>query len=160
MRASPGFTAVAVLSLALAIGANTAIFSLINPLLLRSLPVRNPQELVEFLWLSPRDPRMNYFRSKDYARFREQNTVLSELIAVRAFRVDGGADNAALNAESVVGHFFEALGIEPAIGRLIRPQDKGHQGHGGKMCLKNAHFRAASALSCARAAERIPVRMW
>ena len=59
MRRSPGFTAVAVLSLALGIGANTAIFSLINTLMLRLLPVRDPEQLVELLSKYPGDPRMN-----------------------------------------------------------------------------------------------------
>src|SRR2546421_520852 len=59
MRRSPGFTAVAVLSLALGIGANTAIFSLINTLMLRRLPVRDPGQLVELLSQYPGEPRTN-----------------------------------------------------------------------------------------------------
>ena len=61
MRRSPGFTAVAVLSLSLGIGANTAIFSLINTLMLRLLPVREPEQLVELLSRYPGEPRINAF---------------------------------------------------------------------------------------------------
>jgi putative ABC transport system permease protein len=59
MRRSPGFTAIAVLSLALGIGANTAIFSLINILMLRLLPVKDPQQLVELLSRYPGEPRLD-----------------------------------------------------------------------------------------------------
>ena len=70
------FTAVAVVSLALGIGANTAIFSLINTLMLRQLPVREPQQLVQFLSAYPGDPRMNVFPWTSYERFRDRNTVV------------------------------------------------------------------------------------
>ncbi len=71
-RRSPGFTAVAVLSLALAIGANTAIFSLINTLMLRSLPVADPARLVEFLNQYPGDPPLNVFSRQSFAYFRDR----------------------------------------------------------------------------------------
>ncbi len=66
MRRSPGFTAVAVLSLSLGIGANTAIFSLINTLMLRLLPVRDPEQLVELLSRYPGEPRINAFSWQSY----------------------------------------------------------------------------------------------
>jgi len=65
------FTTVAVVSLALGIGANTAIFSLINTLMLRQLPVREPQQLVQFMSVYPGDPPMNGFPYVHYERMRD-----------------------------------------------------------------------------------------
>src|SRR5437879_255736 len=79
LRKSPGFTAVAVLSLALGIGANTGIFTLIDAILLRWLPVQNPQELV-ILALNPSRPRP-YFNYPDYRCIRDQNRSYTGLIA-------------------------------------------------------------------------------
>src|SRR5207249_1795759 len=86
LRRSPGFTAVAVLSLALGIGANTAIFSVINALMLRDLPVREPGRLVELLSRYPGEPRMNGFSSSVYERFRDQNHVFSDVIGLSPVR--------------------------------------------------------------------------
>jgi len=122
---SRGFTAVAVLTLAVGVGANTAIFSLVNTLMLRSLPVRQPEQLVEFLFKYPGDPRLNSYWWKDYERFRDQNHVFSDLIAVSRgrFQVTGstyGPD--IVDGMYVSGNFFDALGLRPAIGRLVGPQ--------------------------------------
>ncbi len=127
MRRTPGFTAVAVLSLALGIGANTAIFSLINTLMLRLLAVRDPEQLVELLQKYPGEPRGNGFWSwQSYEHFRDYNHVFSGLIGFGAshFSVRGkGLEPEALNGAYVVGKFFPVLGVEAAIGRLIGPQD-------------------------------------
>src|SRR5689334_2905111 len=82
LRRSPGFSAVAIVMLALAIGANTAIFSLVNALMLRDLPVREPSRLVQFLWNYPGDPPMNFFLSEHYEQFRDHNTVFSDVMGV------------------------------------------------------------------------------
>src|ERR1700704_6646088 len=87
MRRSPGFTAVAVLSLALGIGANTAIFSLINTLMLRMLPVQQPEQLVEFLNQYPGDPPGNYFSRQSFEYFRDHNHVFSGLTGVQLSRL-------------------------------------------------------------------------
>jgi len=81
MRRSPGFTAVALLSLALGIGANTAIFSLINTLMLRMLPVPQPRQLVELLEKYPGEPRGSYFSWASYEHYRDHNHVFSALTA-------------------------------------------------------------------------------
>ena len=127
MRRAPGFTAIAVVSLALGIGANTAIFSLIDAVMLRSLPVRDPGQLVELLSQYPGEPRMNSFSWKYYEHFRDRNHVFSSLTGVsRAqfeVRVDGqGAET--VDGDYVLGDFFPTLGVEAAIGRLIGPEDR------------------------------------
>ena len=127
MRRSGGFTFVAVLSLALGIGANTAIFSVINTLMLRLLPVRNPEQLVELLQKYPGEPRGNGFWSwESYKHFRDHNHVFSDLISFvdSHFSVRGEhAEPETVNGEYVTGNFFSALGVKPAIGRLIVPED-------------------------------------
>src|SRR5260221_2824677 len=80
LRKSPGFTAVAVLSLALGIGANTAIFSIINGLMLRTLPVGDPGRLVELLHQYPGEPAFNGVSWDAYRIMRDGNHVFSDLI--------------------------------------------------------------------------------
>jgi len=126
LRRSPGFTSVAVLSLALGIGANTAIFSLIYALLLRTLPVRDPGELVELLHRYPGEPHLNGFSWQAYQFMREHNHVFSGLIAAanQPFHVRGeGLEPQTANGAYVDGDFFPVLGVKPAIGRLIGPED-------------------------------------
>jgi len=84
MHRSPGFTALAAISLALGIGANTAILSLAHTLLWRDLPVRNPADLVEPLSLYPGDPPLNFFSWNSYQHFRDRNHVFSEVTAAFA----------------------------------------------------------------------------
>jgi predicted permease len=120
------FTTVAVVSLALGIGANTAIFSLINTLMLRMLPVREPQQLVQFMSAYPGEPRMNGFPYVHYERIRDANTVFSDVIGAAPARVRvsrDGSEPQPVYAEYVTGNFFSALGVEPALGRALRPQD-------------------------------------
>jgi predicted permease len=120
------FTTVAVVSLALGIGANTAIFSLINSLMLRMLPVREPQQLVQFMSVYPGEPRMNGFPYVHYERFRDANTIFSDVIGASPARVTvsrEGSDPQAVYGGYVTGNFFPALGVEPALGRMLRPQD-------------------------------------
>jgi len=127
LRRSPAFTAVAVLSLALGIGANTAIFTLINALMLRTLPVREPQQLVELLSRYPGEPRVNGFSWKYYEHFRDRNHVFSDLAAVVSpsrFQVTPeGFDPEVVEGEYVTGNFFPMLAVPPAAGRLIGPED-------------------------------------
>lgn len=125
-RGSPGFTAVAVLTLALGVGANTAIFSLINTLMLRMLPVRDPGQLVELLHRYPGEPRMNGFPWQSYQHFRDHNHVFSGLIGFSPSRFSLRGENLeaeTVDGEYVVGEYFPVLGIRPAIGRLIGPDD-------------------------------------
>jgi predicted permease len=126
MRRTPAFTAVAVLSLALGIGANTAIFSLINALLLRPLPVDHPEQLVEFLIQYPGEPAMNIFSMQSYEHFRDHNHVFSGLTGVQQRRLyvrGQGIEPETVVRGAVIENFFQMLGVKPATGRLIGPGD-------------------------------------
>jgi predicted permease len=126
MRRTPGFTAVAVVSLALGIGANTAIFSLVNALMLRMLPVEHPGQLVELLFKAPGQDHFNAFSWQSYQHYREHNHVFSGLIASSdtPFAVHGdGLEPEILHGGYVTPNYFSVLGVNPALGRLIGPED-------------------------------------
>ena len=129
MRRSPGFTAVAILSLALGIGANTAIFSLMYTVMLRLLPVAHPEQLVELLHRLPREGhRGNSFAWQAYQDLRDHNDVLEALIAASpsSFYLRGaGLEVEKVDGDYVDGNFFPVLGMRAAIGRLIGPEDDG-----------------------------------
>ncbi|HJT88853.1 MAG TPA: ABC transporter permease [Bryobacteraceae bacterium] len=126
MRRAPGFTFAAVLTLALGIGANTAIFSLVNALMLHMLPVRDPGRLVALLSKYPGEPRGSYFSLDSYRYYRDHNDVFAGVIAdyssPREVSADG-LDPEIVDGETVSGNFFPVLGVEPAIGRLLGPED-------------------------------------
>ncbi len=127
MRRSPGFTAVAVLSMALGIGANTAIFSLVRAVILRVLPVREPGQLVELLDKYPGEPRGSYFSLASYEHYRDHNDVFSGLVGVSASRFTAraaGHEPETLDGECVTANYFLVLGLKPAIGRLIGPENE------------------------------------
>jgi len=142
---SPAFTAVVVLTLALGIGANTAIFSLTDQLLLRLLPVRDPQQLVVFENPGPfqgRTENNNTFSYPMYRDFRDGTPVISGLLAsfpVNAtLTVNGGAER--VNAELVSGNYFDVLGVHPAVGRSIAPDDDRTPGGGAVVMLSNGYW--------------------
>ncbi len=129
MRRSPGFTAVAILSLAFGIGANTAIFTLIDAVMLRSLPVRSPNELVSVGDASRPTahwnggPMANIFSYPLYQRLRDQNRVFSGLLASGlAGRVDltvGDGGSEPIHGRLVSSNYFEVLGVSPVLGRAF-----------------------------------------
>jgi hypothetical protein len=130
LRKNRGFTVTAVVTLGLGIGANTAIFSLVNALMLHAAPVRDPRALVELLHRYPGEPAFNGFSWDAYQVLR-QNHVLSDLVVDShgIFFVRGQA----LGQQTVFGGylsatFFDSLGLRPAIGRLLGPEadDLGH----------------------------------
>jgi predicted permease len=134
---SPGFSAVAVVSLALGIGANTAIFTLINGLMLKSLPVSEPQDLVSFgtqvgggqvdgITPGPLD----LFPYSFYQRIKSPNSLFSGVCAyssfrpVVTFRVSGTGQTAVQGISHLVsGNFFHVLGATPLLGRVLVPSD-------------------------------------
>jgi predicted permease len=127
MRRTPGVTAVVVASLALGIGANTAIFSLVYSVMLRSLPVAHPEQLVELLQKYPGEPRGNgYWSTRSYEHYREHNHVFAALTGTvldTVARVQAeGWEAETVVAEYVIGNYFPVLGVQPALGRVIGPE--------------------------------------
>jgi predicted permease len=126
LRRNPGFTTVAVLTLALGIGANTAIFTLVNALLLRALPaVREPHQL--FLVTDAGNASLGY---PLYEQFRDENKSFPGMFAAdhigkRRLSVAGpvGAEAEPVWAQAVSGNFFAVLGVGAAVGRTFTPQD-------------------------------------
>ncbi len=129
---SPGFTAIAVITLALGIGANTAIFSLMNQVLLRELPIQNPDELVILRAPGPATGHISSdgdstesFSYPMYKGLRDTNSVFSGILARYGFSASvashGQTDRA--SGEVVSGNYFEVLGVRPAIGRVFSQED-------------------------------------
>ena len=136
LRKAPGFTLVAVVTLALGIGANTAIFSLLDQAMLRSLPVKEPERLAllratgKFNGFSrTRAEDSLYFSYPMYRDLRDHNSVFSGLIATTYAQVGvqwHGKPELA-DAELVSGNYFDVLGVQPALGRLFVPADDAAQ---------------------------------
>ena len=126
LRRTPVFTIVAIALLAVSVGVNTAIFTLLDVVVLRPLPVRAPGELVEPLTRYPGDPRRNGYSWEFYEHLRNRGTVFSDVIGfapVRFQTPDGSGGVETLDGHYAVGTLFPALGVQPAIGRLIGPDD-------------------------------------
>lgn len=126
LRKSPGFTFVTVMTLALGIGANTALFSLVNSVLLGSLPVRNPDELVVVQYTESRSQEAeDDFSYPMYQAIRDKNTVFSGVLcrAGLDFNVSYGNQSERALGEMVSGNYFETLGVRPFLGRLLGPED-------------------------------------
>jgi len=128
LRKSPGFTAVAVATLALGIGANTAIFTVINALLLRSLPVQHPEQLVVVgnpslvHSFGSGTPRTTLFSFPLYRELRDNNSVFSSLLASSNLKdlrinIDSGLEN--ISGRLVTENYFQALGVNALLGRTF-----------------------------------------
>jgi predicted permease len=133
LRKSPGFTLTVIITLALGIGANAAVFTLFDQVLLRMLPVERPKELVRFHWTgafsgstsSFGGDSKNYFSYPMYKDLRDQNQVFQGMLAADKTGVGVSWHNQAENkdAEVVTGNYFQLLGLKPEVGRLLRQQD-------------------------------------
>lgn len=137
LRLNPGFTAVAVLSLALGIGANTAIFQLVDAVRLRTLPVQKPEELVyvDFAGGSMRSgnfsTRSARFTHAQWIEINKQQQAFSGMIAWSATQFNLATGGEARNVEGlfVSGNYFDVLGVAPAMGRFFSATDD-HPGCG------------------------------
>ena len=127
---NPGFTAVVVLTLALGIGANTAIFSLVNGVLLRPLPYRHPEELVRVFESSPGSPKFPMSLG-DFQDYRELNTTLANLAVYTRedlpLSQDGNPE--LLSGLRITSDYFKVLGVQPLLGREFRREDEAPGNH-------------------------------
>jgi predicted permease len=123
---NPGFTATAVLSLALGIGVNALVFSVVNALLLRPLPVEKPGELA---FLETERYRVGQ-SFPNYRDLRDRNQVFSGLLAFRIAQVEMESHGAADRAWGYLatGNYFDVLGVKPALGRFFHQEDDVHEG--------------------------------
>jgi predicted permease len=142
LRKNPGFTAVAVLTLALGIGVNTTIFSLADALLFRPFPVTEPDRLVALLRQKEEKPDdYSSFSYPDYQDFGEQAHALTSLAAYGSITVsmtlNGEADR--IDGEIVSGNYFSVLGVKPALGRTFLPEED-HGGGAQSVILVSADF--------------------
>ncbi len=136
----PGFTAIAILTLALGIGANTAIFSLIDAVMLKNLPVKRPQELVLFKWDTHHwpphfsqtggDSRLS-FSYPAFKQFSSHNEALASVFAFvplgfneQNVTVTLNGEPTLANGEMVTGNYFSGLGVTPLLGRTITEEDE------------------------------------
>ncbi len=146
---NPGFTFIAILTLALGIGANTAIFSLLNQVLLRRLPVRNPSELV--VLKSPGPKRGHVWSDGDdseifsypvYKGLAKNTTVFDGVLARFQFAasIASHGETERGSGELVSGDYFEVLGVRPALGRVLSPADDDVQGAHPVLVLSHAYW--------------------
>src|SRR5436190_765429 len=124
----PGFTAVALIALALGIGANTAIFSLVNAVLLRPLPFADPDRLV-WAWGNIRNGGSRASVAPlDFLDYRQQNTTFEHFAARMsvplAVNLTGAGDPERLTGALVTGDYFDTLGVQPAVGRTFQLQNE------------------------------------
>jgi len=154
MLRTPAITLVALISLALGIGANTAIFSFLDAVMLRSLPVRDPQQLVK---LGVEDPggitdafvNTELFSNPFYRQFQDENSVFSETAAefsmtneVHGF-LDGRPESQLIRVHAVSGNYFDTLGVGAQIGRTIIDSDDSSKGSHPVLVISDGFWNRA-----------------
>src|SRR5262249_48447106 len=128
LRRSPLFTSVAVLSLALGIGANTAIFTLMDQIVMRKLPIRDPGNLVMLFQSGAHNGSNMGMRMHSYPiyqDYQQKAAPLAEVLCRRLASASVSVDNRTerVDAEMVSGNFFSMLGVKPAVGRLFSSEE-------------------------------------
>jgi predicted permease len=136
---NPGFTAVALLTLALGIGANTAVFSIVNGVLLNSLPFPDPDKLVVLFESKPnfKEGSISYPNFLDWQR---ENRAFSSIAAYRpdSFSLTGAGEGEQVRGQMVSADFFNILGVKPVIGRMFTPEED--QLGAGRVVLVSSGF--------------------
>jgi predicted permease len=147
-----GFTTVAVLSLALGIGANTTIFSLVDAVLLKPLPVAEPDRLVALYTQDAKNPGSLPLSYPNFLDLQSGSRSFSALVAHRAvsLSLSGGGEPEKIPGELVSGSYFQTLGVEPALGRAFLPEEDGAPGAHPVVVLAHSfwqrHFGADRAV--------------
>ena len=129
LRNTPGFSVVAIATIALAIGANTAMFSFVNGVLLRPLPYPNSDRIVRVLERHPTGG-LNGISTLNYLDWTKQNAVFEYMAAEVGWRatLTGGGEPIWIRGARVSAHYFDIFGAKPALGRTFRPTDD-EEGH-------------------------------
>jgi putative ABC transport system permease protein len=124
-RKNPTFTAVAIASLALGIGLNTAIFNLVSAVLLQPLPVRDPARLVSVFTLDRINPGLLYNSYPNYKDYRDRNTVFRGLALYTSIQatLTGESQPGDVQGQIVSGNYFDVLGVKPILGRTFLPEE-------------------------------------
>ena len=150
LHRNPAFTTVALLALALGIGANTAVFTIVNSVLLRPLPFREPERLVALSAVPPDVPFLSGPAVPDrvYLEFRAQDHLFEKLAAFNAHQVNlsGAGDAASVQGAFVTADFFAVLRARPALGRTFAP-DEDQPGRDKVVVLSDKLWRANFASS-------------
>jgi hypothetical protein len=125
MRRSPGFSTVAILSLGLGVGVNTAMFSLVDSLLFRPLPVASPNTLVDVFTSGGDGDEYATTSYQDFLDLKKQNTVFSDMIGYSPMMagMSLGDRSRVVFGQIVTSNYFTMLGIQPRLGRLLVPAD-------------------------------------
>jgi len=125
LRKNPGFSAVVILALALGLGANTALFSLFNTVLLGALPVQHPEQLVVLSTVNENSDSITSFSYPMYRELRDKNAVFSGMIAQAGVEMNASyaGQSEKARGEVVTGNYFETLGVRPWRGRLFSQAD-------------------------------------
>jgi putative ABC transport system permease protein len=160
LRKNPGFTILAILVLALGIGANTAIFSVVNAVLLRPLAYREPDRIMTVWTLWSKSGRRGQVSAPDFHDWHDQNNVFDLMAYYSADRipVTAGSEPERAVASIVTPEFFQVLGVQPAAGRLFLPEEEWKGGRpatvisysfwqqhfGGSTSALNAHVKMAA----------------
>ena len=141
-RKNPTFTAVAIASLALGIGLNTAIFNLVSAVLLQPLPVREPARLVSIFTSDRVNPGLLYNSYPNYKDYRDRNTVFSGLTLytpIEATLTEGGALSD-VPAQIVTANYFDVLGVKPVFGRTFLPEEDRVTGEAAAVVISYAFW--------------------
>src|SRR6202000_170959 len=125
LRNAPGFALIAIVTLGLGMAVNTTIFSVINGLLLRSLPVSHPEQLTVLALKQQGTDGFQSFSYPDFLDVRSESKSTAEVFAYRTTLVSVVADNRGDHCvvSRVTGNYFSTLGVQPALGRLILPTE-------------------------------------
>jgi macrolide transport system ATP-binding/permease protein len=138
-----GFTAVALLSLALGIGANTTIFTLVNAILLRPLPVQDPAKLIALYTLDSGTPGFWGSSYPNYKDYRDRNQVFSSLLVYGSVRLNltGGAEPRPAMGQLASANYFAVLGVNPVLGRSFLPEEDTTDGASAVAVISNRFWR-------------------
>ncbi|HXY08881.1 MAG TPA: ABC transporter permease [Terriglobales bacterium] len=163
LRKSPGFTAIAVITLALGIGANTTIFSMVDSFLLRPLPVQNPGQITVLSQVAKDGANNSVFSVAEYRDLRNQTPeVFSNLLAYQlgmdGLNAYGKTDRILTNYVS--GNFFSMLGIQPALGRFILPSEGEVMGADPVMVLTYSYWETRFGSDPEIVGKKVTVNGW